>query len=549
MQLTPSQAFEHVKEALVQYTETAYKIAHRSVFDERADMLRRRGVVAQAPFIEATPSFPSAHKLAELERLHPKFVPPGIAELMRHGIPVDRFPLYVHQEEALLSAFSERPNLLVATGTGSGKTETFLLPILADILHEAYSWPAPAHAAEPGHYDVRTATWLHSRRHEQRPAAMRAMVLYPMNALVNDQLSRLRRILARGTSPDWQRRNLGGNVIHFGMYTGLSEPTGSWSDKWRREKFEQYIIALREDWERLRDDLRDTGGWPRPDSPEMLCRWDMHMAPPDLLVTNYSMLEYMLVRPIENSIFEATRVWLAKTPGARFTLVLDEAHTYTGAKGTEVAYLVRRLKERLGIESGSDAFRAIATSASIPNLAGADQRLRQFTSDLFGEPADRFTLIRLPPPRPASAERVPERGALEAFAAFHDGFAMQDPVPAIDRLAHDLHGGHADHTLDPQVALHELLEHDENVTWIRDRTARNATLLDRLADECWGGLGTAADRERATAGALAAGSFARPSALPDTPPLLSMRIHAFFRGVTGLWACMDPACPEVEEAF
>ncbi len=79
MQLTPSQAFGQVKESLVEYIETAYKIAHLSVFAERGEMLRKRGVIAQEPFIEATPSFPTAHKLAELERLYPQHLPAGLA--------------------------------------------------------------------------------------------------------------------------------------------------------------------------------------------------------------------------------------------------------------------------------------------------------------------------------------------------------------------------------------------------------------------------------------------------------------------------------------
>jgi ATP-dependent helicase YprA (DUF1998 family) len=117
MQLTPSQAFEHIKESFVEYLETAYKIAHPSVFQERGEILRQPGAVAQSPFIEATPAFPPAHKLAMLEHLYPNIVPTGLAELVQHGVPVDRFPLYTHQEQALLAAFSDRPNLLVATGT------------------------------------------------------------------------------------------------------------------------------------------------------------------------------------------------------------------------------------------------------------------------------------------------------------------------------------------------------------------------------------------------------------------------------------------------
>jgi hypothetical protein len=110
-------------------------------------------------------------------------VPPGTFELVKHGVPVDRFPLYTHQEEAVLAAFGDRPNLLVATGTGSGKTEAFLLPILCDILREAQNWEEPSENARRGRYDAQSDVWLDSRRHERRPAAIRAIVLYPMNGL------------------------------------------------------------------------------------------------------------------------------------------------------------------------------------------------------------------------------------------------------------------------------------------------------------------------------------------------------------------------------
>ena len=128
----------------------------------------------------------------------------------------------------------------------------------------------------------------------------------------------------------------------------------------------------------------------------MLWRWDIQAAPPDILVTNYSMLEYMLIRPIESGIFDATREWLNSSPEYKITLVLDEAHTYTGAKGTQVAHLIRRLKDRLGIVSGDDKLRAIATSASInPAAAGDPQDLTTFTAELFGESRESFTFTRL----------------------------------------------------------------------------------------------------------------------------------------------------------
>jgi len=547
MQLTPSGAFEHIKESIVQYLETQYRVSDPSIFEERGEILRRVGTVAQQPFIEATPSFPTSRKLSDLENTYPDLIPSGLAELVRHGVPVDRFALYTHQEQALLAAYSDRPSLLVATGTGSGKTEAFVLPILADILREAKSWTAPSGKAEPGRYDSYADVWLHSRRYETRPAALRAIILYPMNALVNDQLSRLRRILALGESPDWQRRNLRGNVIHFGMYTSLCQPTGGWSDKWRRDKYDQYIAKLEKDWQHLRSNLRDTGFWPRPDSPEMVCRWDMQLAPPDIMVTNYSMLEYMLVRPLEYEIFDQTRLWLQNNPSARLTLVLDEAHTYTGARGTEVAHLVRRLKERLGLDAGSPQFRAIATTASLPSASSAEKDLYKFMSDLVGESENRFTLIQLPKNLNQLPARKPSIQSLQAFANFHQTFSITDPMPSIKALAEFLNLGKIDITEDPQVALYNLLEDNLDIEWVRKRTARNATLLPTLASECWGSLGDEDLRERATAGILSAGSYARPDPSNDVPPLLSVRLHAFFRGISGLWACIDPECSAVPE--
>ena len=280
----------------------------------------------------------------------------------------------------------------------------------------------------------------------------------------------------------------------------------------------------------------------------MLCRWDMQAAPPDILVTNYAMLEYMLVRPIESPVFDATRAWLDGGSDRAITLVLDEAHSYTGAKGTEVAHLVRRLKDRLGVAPGSSRFRAIATSASIPDVPSARSDLVRFMSDLFGEPQDSFTLIHAGVQDERPSSRNVDSGALEAFAQFHDEFSHYDPWPSIRSLARSLGRDAPDEQQDAQVALHGLLEDSEDLRWVRARTARNATHLSTLAQECW--PDAPPDRgEHATAGLLAAGSYARKVPLPDTPPILSMRMHAFLRGLPGLWACLDPQCPEVPEQF
>ena len=550
MQFTPSEAAAHLKESLASYIESRYRISHPLVFAEMSELLRRRGVVAQDPFIEATPAFAAGKFLREVERQHPDIIPAGLSDLVEHGVPLERFPLYTHQEKALLSGFGDAGNLLIATGTGSGKTEAFVLPILARILKEALTWSPPSAPLRDGFYDVGASVWRHSRRDETREAAIRAIILYPMNALVNDQMSRLRRILALSRSPDWQRRHMNGNLIHFGMYTSQTPPTRGPESEYKREQLNTYMEQLAEEWESLSDKLRSTGSWPALRGPEMLCRWDMQAAPPDILVTNYSMLEYMLVRQIESPIFEATRRWLEGSDDRVVTLVLDEAHTYTGAKGTEVAHLVRRLKERLGIEPGSGKLRAIATSASIPLGSGSEESdLVKFTSDLFGEPPDSFTPVHVGIADEKPSARKADARSFAAFGKFHDAFTQSDPWPGIRTLAQSLELAEPDENQYPQVALYQMLSDNPDLQWIRARTARNATLLSELARECWPMEAEQADRERATAGLLAAGSYAREVPLPDTPPILSMRIHAFFRGVPGLWACLNPSCPEIPQAY
>ena len=549
MQYTPTQAAGHLKESIASYLESQYRMSHPLVFAERAALLRETGVIAQSPFIEATPAFAAGSHIATLESTRPDAVAQGLSEIVEHGLPVGRFPLYTHQEEALLASAGSAPNLLIASGTGSGKTEAFVLPILSRILSEARVWfPPVGQTPIAGSYSANS--WLHSRRHERRPAALRAIVLYPMNALVNDQMSRLRRILALNNSPEWQRTNLNGNLIHFGMYTSLTETTGRPNNTYRQRRWADYLEQVNQEWRNLSPELRKAGNWPYAGGPEILCRWDMQAAPPDILVTNYSMLEYMLIRPIEANIFDATRQWLAESPDNKFTLVLDEAHTYTGAKGTEVAHLVRRLKDRLGITTGDDKLRAIATSASInPNAAGGVENLTRFTGDLFGELPETFTFIQAGVDDHQALPREPRPASMRAFAEFHRNFNINDPVPAMNRLAQDLGRTAPSSELDPTVAAHQLLDDNEDVRWIRSRTARNATPIGVLSQEAWPGDYSDNDKDQATAGVLAAGSFARPEPQPDTQPLLSMRVHTFFRGLNGLWACIRPDCPEIPPSF
>ena len=190
MPASPYDVFSHLKETICSYIETAYKVSNRLVFAERSERLRGTAVVAQQPFLESTPAFPGTEFLKDIVSRLPS-VPQQLADLAAFGMPVKNYPLYTHQVDGLERVFIDNKHLLVTTGTGSGKTETFLLVALASILREALSWPFPKGNPQPGTYNSAQQIWLHGRRHEnaKRKAAVRAIVLYPMNALVNDQLN------------------------------------------------------------------------------------------------------------------------------------------------------------------------------------------------------------------------------------------------------------------------------------------------------------------------------------------------------------------------
>lgn len=553
MRRSPDFVYRHLRETLCSYLDTAYKMSNQFVYEERAALTREVGVVSQLPFVETTPKYETKDHLRNLsprwlEKAGCIDLPARLADFVTIGLPIlDREPLYTHQQKALEVAWDDEGgprHVIVASGTGSGKTETFYLPILADILREAETWSRPSRPAQPGR--IVGKDWIPSRAHETRPAAIRAIVLYPMNALVNDQLRRLRRVLTSEEAVDWQDQNLKGNRIHFGRYTSHTELPGTWLVNRRVKRWKAYLADAVDQWDSIDEALRKTGGWPKPESPEMLGRWDMQICPPDILVTNYSMLEYMLVRPIEAEIFRKTAEWL-RSPSSVFTLVLDEAHTYSGARGTEVAYLIRRLLDRIG--AATDQLRCIATSASLGDSPPDLERVQGFMAGLFGQPKERFTVITAQPDLGATLEGPRPPAELEAFASFQEGLEGDQPLDRLVRgLLADLHASSA--SGEPQERLFAALEQHEAIRRIRAYTARRARSLVDAAEHVWGDHSDAARRQTATAGLLAAGALARRKIDdPDLMPLLPSRVHLMFRGLPGLWACLDPQCPSVPEAF
>ncbi|CAN7216594.1 DEAD/DEAH box helicase [Mesorhizobium sp. LjNodule214] len=381
----------NMREALASYIEATYHLSHPKVINLRRRLLMEGGI-AQTPYIESTPAYVGDRTFATLDL--PATVRDFLTNLASKASGQLLFdPPYEHQSQALEATMrdgSGGTGIVVTTGTGSGKTESFLLPVLARLSDEALH--------RPDHFSTR---------------AVRSLLLYPMNALVNDQLGRLRTLFGSSAVRQWFT-STAGRPAKFGRYTGRTLYPGlrdGKRDQTRLKTLEYYLKI--EDGARagtVRDQklvrtLRDKGRWPakpdsvvgafdglrnwygkpgqhwadalenplraneRPEDPELLTRHEIQEASPDLLVTNYSMLEYMLLRPIERQIFAETRDFFKAHPDEKFFLILDEAHLYRGANGTEVAYLIRRLLDRLGLPVERVVF--IATSASFSNAEAA----------------------------------------------------------------------------------------------------------------------------------------------------------------------------------
>ena len=404
---------------LSQYLEAQYHIWDEALVRERKRLLIQRGVIHQAPFVESTPQYVSGKPYEQLSLGEDVQRVLQIVVEANTGIP--KVP-YAHQAQALQAYFTDGRELVVSTGTGSGKTESFLMPILGSLAIE--------NRERPNSY--------------VNPA-VRALLLYPMNALVNDQMTRLRRIFGADELATHLRRADGYSTT-FGMYTGRTLYPGPSNPARTKRDVGGWLDQFYSKYQQHENRLRQEGKWPAKDlaafresfdtskhDVELITRQEMQQRPPDVLVTNYSMLEYMLLRPVEENIFYSTEKWLAEDPANQFIIVLDEAHLYQGAQGAEVALLLRRLLSRLRVDRSRARF--ILTSASLAEGEGAEKKIQRFAARLTGALNDGtgFAVIQgeLAKPHFDGSTSPQEREALAAFDLSAVQRAEADPRVAV----------------------------------------------------------------------------------------------------------------------
>jgi DEAD/DEAH box helicase domain-containing protein len=483
--LSPKLFSDGLRESFVRYFNTAYWLENEVLLDERQKLITEPGALVADPLLEPIFRYPSTVSYWNL--ISKLGIPNGVAHTVCKALfgnfvdDLDQLELREHQANALSNhvATNGRRHSIVTSGTGSGKTESFLLPILTSLVTESVQWNSQP---EANRWWQTGGEWTPLRKSETRSAAIRTMILYPTNALVEDQLARLRKAVAliHEQSPE--------KPIWFGRYTGNTIGNGSLPPTSARRSEVSIELQL---LDREIADLAEAGAsiskgdLEDPSSTEMLCRWDMIQSPPDILVTNYSMLNIMLLRDREEIMFAKTRDWLAESSQNVFTFVVDELHTYRGTAGAEVAMIIRSLLDRLGLTPNSPQLRVIATSASL----GTDEESILFANQFFGVSLDSISI------EPGIREEILSTTAIDAHSS------GADISRAIAKLSVSESG-----EIVP-VSLSKITEQLFNGNEMILADAMNK-MSDSLHDQ----------------------------------DVIPMRVHVLARAPKGVWACSNPNC-------
>jgi DEAD/DEAH box helicase domain-containing protein len=524
---------EQFLEAYLDWIDTAFFLNGAGVMQERRELLRSSANLITKVYFEVIPSYEGGLSLRDACSNS------GLTEMQIKLLETALFPggtVYPHQATAFNAAINELKNPVVVTGTGSGKTEAFLLPLLASILIDK----GKQLTATPDIWWNKTAArplgGVRSSEMQLQSPSMKAILMYPTNALVEDQMSRLRRAIRALVDPV-----TGAPLIWFGRFTGAGDKDGNKlpgdsGDRKDIEALRRHLTGLDFSYRQAREQSVKTGDagmqellnfMSSPRDGELLSRIDMREAAPDILVTNHSMLNVMLMREKDDNIFDSTRNWLAQSQERRFTLVVDELHLQRGSAGAEVGLVIRNLFRRLGLEPGSERIRILATSASL----GGEAQTSKFAMDFFGIPKEKFSVISGDPTQPSR----PVAFSTSDLAALT--LAGMPPEEAIPRV-HEVTG-----LLPSELLAFAAAEHGTQGTGVKGQPG--IIREDELGEALFPGEASGAE----TASRLIDLSTFEHTLEGLPRASARIRAHMFVRVLKGLWACVDPSCPEVDPAY
>lgn len=630
--VNPIASFDRIQEHFITYIKSQFGTHYASIEEERDKLLRLDGVLSREPWIELQPGYEPVKdehdhtmNIANLEvQYFPGMTTNQITvfkNIMKAGLFNGGFPLYWHQAEMLRKSLSGE-DCIITSGTGSGKTESFLLPLLADIVKEATTWPQPNYLPWNWwtHDNIRPRNIFNDdnlvggdiirlrdeycqRSGENRPAAIRALILYPMNALVEDQMSRLRDALDNDNVQTTLVDALNGNKIFLGRYNSNTPVSGAPrvgdSNGTRRlfnrlkkelqniqhlsnETIAMYNEAIKADDKKLLKKYKDRRkitqtlqGRNGLSTAEMITRFDMHVTPPDILITNYSMLATLLMREIDIPMIEKTREWLLgetnlDNPIRIFHLVIDELHLNRGSSGTEIALLLRVLIQRLGLND-SRRRRQLKILASSASLETNDSHSLVYLHDFFfNRDFTEENIIgdhKIIPNIPDNAQfcgMEPFLNIREEFERNPEAFddinrllnlqwgdweqQLRQQIPGIERSVSDNPiARFYEALLSPHVGLwgkiHHAFGNDLKPLVFARRTEEKGT---SFAEELFGDNENA---RNAAEGIVILRGLLDLKEIKDYLPaniwdlaqkLPRMRFHFFFRNVDGLWASLIP---------
>lgn len=533
-------------ETIFDYISTEYFGKKDGLRESCKDKLRSKGVLYSQAYIEANNSY-RVNQNGIVNSKVPDDVKQFLGFMASHGLGVYKNP-YQHQVDALEAFYAGR-DLFVSTGTGSGKTECFLWPLVSSLVSEIKNRPD---------------SW--------KNRGVRAILIYPMNALVNDQIGRLRRVIGNEAEKfhDYLNENFPGlRHPQFGMYTGRTPYPGKASVSQQKElgKTLSQNLALDSDdtqrKESIKEKLQSLGKYPSkfdlnsfvqrlcageinptdPNDAELVTRHEMQKICPDILITNYSMLEFMMLRNVEQKIWQDTKDWLQKDPNNKLLFILDEAHKYKGSAGAEVALLVRRVMHKLGIPREKAQF--ILTTASIPTVEGVSTDVLKFACDLTSQKfeAHNFQLIKgfksvLPE---ANHDFLPEVFKdIELANCYGEGEVKRRTLKQIGEVLKwkTLPDDYTDSDL--QNWLYENLLLCTPCQRMLQICGGKATSFDAIAEIIFPG----SDQTSALKAIEILFSIMPMAKNKDGKVLFPARLHLFFRGLRGAYVCSNPNCSE-----